>query len=239
MKKGFLSVLLLTLSLGLLYSCKDEPAPDNKIEDDTALDIGDFLPTKAGSWWLYNSTLPDQYLREATGIDTMKAGYNFKLYTYKPVSTGDKDPEYFGKFDGKDYYTLFTFDSLEANYFKVIILRDSTFVGDTWVNSGVMPYETSVISGEVDIKVYCEVKSLNHTIHTPDSTFNNVIMMQGRLTGTTALIPGEIDCGTITYYFVKGVGVVSQTFDIEIKVLGIKFFEKKHSETLADYHIEK
>lgn len=231
--------LLFIFSIGiLLYSCKNDVKPDNEIEDETPLDIADFMPTSAGSWWLYNSTLPDQFLREATGIDTLKSGYMFKLFTYKALSTGDKDPEYFGKFDGKDYYTLFTFDSVEANYFKVIILRDSAKVGDKWVNTGVMPYDAGLFSGEVDIKVNCEVLSTTDVIYSEDTTFTNVIKMQGKLTGTTAAIPGDIDCGTITYYFVKGIGVVSQNFDIEIKVGPVSFFKKKHSETLADWHIE-
>lgn len=240
MKKHFSTFLVLVLSVFLITSCKDKvPDGDNDPKDETPLDIGDFLPTKEGSWWLYNSTLPDQYLRKSTGKDTLKSGLMFKLFTYEAVSVGDKDAEYFGKFDGKDYYTLFTFDSVDANFFKVIILRDSCKVGDTWTNTGKMPYTAAGISGEVDIIVKCEIQSITDTYSMTDTTFNNVIKMHAKLSGTTAILPSTIDCGSVTYYFAKGIGVVRQEFDIKISLLGIKLFEKKHTETLFDYHIEK
>lgn len=234
----FLSIIVGSLALGL-GSCKPESGkiePENKVEDSVAKAIDNYLPSTAGSWWLYNSSLGDQYKREATGRDTLKADLLMKFFTYTAMSTMDDDPEYFGRFDESKYFTLFTFDSstTEANYIPLVVMKDEPFVGMEWLNEGEVAVDGY---GTVQMNATCKIESLTDVVVTDDTTFTNVVKMKATLKAKASAL-SWVNCGTITYWFVKQVGIVQQDFNIELKVLGVSLYEKIHLDVLTDYHIE-
>lgn len=225
---ALLGISLFTLSL---TSCKEKKG-DNEIEDGTAGIIDNYLPTTEGSWWLFNSTNPasSQYKREATGIDSLQDGLRFRYFTYTPLSTMDADPEYFGKFDGTDYYTLFNFGTpAEPKYFRAIVMKDDPFVGMSWVNTGSINY--GIVN--VDMEVTCQILTLTDAITTADTTFTNAIKLHGKLRAKTSVIPWGT-YGTVYFWFVPNVGIVKQEFDISLPA---GLYTKKHIDELVEYHI--
>lgn len=233
-----LSIIACSLALGF-SSCNPESKniePENNVEDSIPKSIDNYLPATGGSWWLYNSSLGDQFKREATGRDTLKADLLMKFFTYTAMSTMDDDPEYFGRFDESKYFTLFTFDSstTEANYIPLVVMKDEPFVGMEWLNEGEVAVDGY---GTVQMNATCKIESLSDVVVTDDTTFTNVVKMKATL---KARILGLdwVNCGTITYWFVKQVGIVQQDFNIELKMVGVTLYEKIHLDVLTDYHIE-
>lgn len=231
-------VIFAALAFGL-SSCNpssDNITPDNHIEDSIPKIIDNYLPSTAGSWWLYNSSLGDQFKREATGIDTLKSDLLMKFFTYTKLSTMDDDPEFFNRFDDSKYFTLFTFDSTEAdaNYIPLVVMKEDPYVGMEWLNEGSVMVDGY---GMVDMNAICKIESLSDVVVTDDTTFNNVVKMKATLKAKVAGI-SWVNCGTITYWFVKQVGIVQQDYNIELKLMGITLYEKIHLDVLTDYHIQ-
>lgn len=231
MKKFGFYILLSGLALASFNSCKDKKKPDNIIDDPIPASIDNYLPATAGSWWLYNSTDGNQYKRVATGTDSVKAGLTFEYFTFTNQTSLNQDPEYFNRFDGKNYFTLLTFDSstTDATYIKLLIMKDDPYVGMEWLNEGV----TSSDFGEVTMRASCKIESTTDIVETDDSTFTNAIRMKATLEGRTATIP-TVPCGTITFWFVKRIGIVKQDYNIGLP-LGL--YTNRHIEVLKASHI--
>lgn len=240
MKKNlavFSSVCLGALLLLNACSKSSKMDPENNIENPTtASSIDNYLPSTPGTWWLYNSSTGEQFKREATGIDTVVAGLTMKFFTNTKLATLDTDPEFFNRFDDNKYFTLFTFDSTAetANYIPLVVMKDNPYVGMEWLNEGFIDVDGY---GTVEMNAICSIESLTDVVVLDDTTFNNAVRMKANL---KAKAPGLswIDCGSITYWFVKTVGIVQQDFNIELKVLGVSLYKKNHLDVLKEFHIE-
>lgn len=216
----------------LLFSCKKRDG-DNDVDDPTPGTIDTYLPTTAGSWWLYeNESSYEQYKREATGIDSLKAGLVFKYFTFTPMATMDANPEFYGKFDGTDYYTLFDFTGDGSQYFKAIVMKDDPYVGMSWLNTDEIPYSL----GSVKVEVNCEIQSTTEVITTGGTTFNNVIKMKGKMRARVSAIPWT-DCGDVTFWFAPEVGIVKQDYNIRIRLMSVTLYENIHVDNLKSYYI--
>lgn len=238
--KKLLSILgIISASAWFMTSCEPPRVdPENEVTDSIPKSIDNYLPATAGSWWLYNTSLGDQYKRSATGTDTMKGGLKMKYFTYTNMTSLDENPEYFNRFDEVNYYTLFTFDSAasDASYIPLVVMKDDPYVGMSWENMSAIIDDTY---GEIEMKATCKVESLTDVIEIDDTTFTNVIKMKAKLEGTTSFISGWKDCGYITFWFVKRVGIVQQDYNIKISLAGATLFEKVHLDVLKAYHIEE
>lgn len=239
MKKSLLTIsaiLAVVFSMSI-FSCKpeDDTDKDNDVKDSIPTSIDNYLPTTTGSWWLYNSSTGKQYKRESTGKDSLRGGLTMKYFTYTDLSISDPNPEYFNRFDGDKYYTLFTLDSstVDPTYIPIIIMKDDPTVGMSWVNEGT---SSTAGYGDVTMRLTFTVESLTETIATDDSTFTNAIKVKGVLKGKNA-VTTWVDCGTITYWFVKRVGMVQQDYNIELKMAGITLYQDIHLDVLKNYNI--
>lgn len=244
MKQFSFAVSLFALLFSIsLFSCKKEDNnnnpdkdPDNNIVDSIPQSIDNYLPTTEGSWWLYNSSLGKQFKRESTGLDTFRGGLTMKYFIFTDLAEDDPNPEYFNRFDDNKYFSLFTLDSsiVDPTYIPIIIMKDNPTVGMTWINEG---SSSTGGFGTVLVQMSCTVESLTEKVVLDDTTFNNAIKVKGLLKAKNAATTW-VDCGSITFWFVKRVGVVQQDYNVSLSLAGITLYEKIHLDVLKSYHIE-
>ena len=209
-----------------MAACKKKG--DNQNLEDTNTPVSDYMSTKAGSWWLYSTDDGHYVKRVATGKDSLKMDLVFNYYEATDSSTGHVTPEYFGK-NGDKYLMLIDIDGNETNYLQAIIQKDNAQVGDTWTNTASVSY--SGIS--FDLLTEGEVISVNGTLMLNGHLYSQVTEVKNTLKGKLSSTPVYTNCGTVTMWFVKGIGVLRSNFDINI----LSFYQKHYEHSLVDYHI--
>ncbi len=207
----------------LLSSCKDKGKinPDNE-------GIDDFMPTKVENWWRYEANDGTVFKRYYTGRDTNIQGFNYNYYEQVNVNNGTIVKEFYGKFEG-NYYTLLKINDEGTLFVQAKVLNEDPKVGDTWTNAGDFEYSGVAFSAKVD----GEVVSISETATVNGLVLNDIVKVKSRL---FAKVPaGEwIDCGTVEMKIKKGVGIISEDYDIHVGT----WVNKIYKNWLLEYHIE-
>lgn len=218
---------LLALSVCTWISCKKG---DNEKLNDANDTVSDFMPVKAGCWWLYGSTDGSITRRVATGIDSMKLGRLYNYYENTDTMTQYFKPEYFGK-NGSLFLMLVDLDGSATNYMNVVVMKDNPQVGETWTNTG----DISYAGMSFDLKADGEVTGTGQTMTIGDHTYTDVVEINNKLKAKPALNPLYIDCGTAKAWFKKGVGIIKAKYDVHIS----SFYSIQYTDSLLNYHIEE
>lgn len=221
-----LSAFICVLSLGLACT---KPGDNEKLKGENE-PVGDFLPSKEGSYWLYGSNEGNVNRRVATGRDTSYNGRRYDYFENTDTNTHFVTPEYFGK-NGEFYLMLLDLDGSQQNYLDLIVLKDDPQVGEEWTNTGSISY-----SGlRFDLKTEGEITATGGTEVINGVTYTEVITTKNILKGKPAATPGYINCGSVQMSFVKGIGVIRTTIDLDI----LSFYRRFYSDSLLNYHIEE
>lgn len=219
--------LLSLAGLTLMVSCKKK-GDNQQLNSDNQVSV-DFMSTKEGSWWQYNSSDGNQYKRAATGRDSFKAGLTYNYYESTDLNSGHITPEYFGKNNDK-YLMLVDLSGTESNYMAAVLSKDNPVVGETFENTG-----SFTISGfPIDTKIEGEITAVNLTMTVNNNTFNNVVEVTNTLKAKPTATPLFTNCGTVTLWYSYGVGVLKEDFDIHI----LSLYNRHYTDSLIDYHIE-
>lgn len=218
-----LSMLGLALICAAGTSCK-KPKPI----DPTNEGIADFLPTNTQNWWLYEASDGTIFKRYFTGRDTVVDQFNYNLFEQVDTNTGTIVKEFYAKFEG-NYYTLLKVDNSGSAYVKSQVLNGDPKVGDEWTSNGSFNYGVNIPT-----KLESEVMSVNNTFTLNNNVvLDSVIEVKSDLYGKLNFVTWT-NCGTITMKFRRGVGVISE--DYNINVAG--FFQKQYSNHILNYHLE-
>src|SRR5690606_6614623 len=205
-----------------------KPGDNEKLKDENE-PVGDFLPSSEGSYWLYASNEGNVNRRVATGRDSVYNGKSYDYFENTDTTTEFVTPEYFGK-NGEFYLMLLDLDGSQQNYLDLIVMKDNPKVGDEWTNTGSINY-----SGlGFDLKTEGEILSVGGTEVINGVTYTDVITTKNVLKGKPAATPSYINCGSVQMSFVKGIGVIKTTIDIEI----LSFYNRYYSDSLLEYQIE-
>jgi hypothetical protein len=210
----------------LLYSCKKG---DNEKLDDNNNTVSDYMPTKAGSWWLYGSNDGSITRRVATGKDSLKEGKVYNYYENTDTATLYFKPEYFGK-NGDKFLMLVDLDGSATNYMAVVVNKDNAVLGDTWSNTGNISYSGM----SFNLLAEGEVTGVGQTLVINGHTYTDVLELNNKLKAKPVLSPIYSDCGTAKAWFKKGVGIIKADYDIHIS----SFYSKQYTDSLLDYHFE-
>jgi len=219
------SIAAITIAGLLFVSCKKG---DNEKLGDTNDQVSSFMSTKQGSWWLYHGKSNTFSLREATGKDSMKMGLSYNYYTLTDTFLNTTIPEYFGKNNGM-FIMLVDLDGSQTNYMNVVVCKENAKVGDTWQNTGDITY-----SGiKFDLLTEGEVIATGETITVAGKEYKDVATLKSKLKGKIHLTPTYVNCGDVTMWYAKDVGIIKSNFDISIS----SFYSNKYQDSLIDYHI--
>ncbi|XZF13711.1 hypothetical protein ACTHGU_18170 [Chitinophagaceae bacterium MMS25-I14] len=221
-------LVLFSVLLFFAFTACRKKVGDNVNLNPSNQTANDYMPTTAGSWWLYGAVDGTVIKRHATGKDSVKNGLLFSYYESVDTNSGYITPEYFGK-NGDMYDMLIDLDGGQTNYMTIIVQRDSLYTGQSWDNTGSISY-----SGiNFDLLAESHVVSLNGTYASNGKTYNNVVFITNNLKAKPSIAPLYSNCGTIDMWFVKGVGIVKEKMNVSIAGQFSKYYE----DSLLDYSV--
>lgn len=222
--KKLLSFTSLAAVAGLLFfsSCKpDEIDPTNE-------GIDDFMPTNVENWWRYEANDGTVFKRYYTGRDTNIQGFNYNYYEQVDVNNGTIVKEFYGKFEG-NYYSLLKINDDGTAFVKAMVLNSDPKVGNTWSNEGDFTYNGIQFSAKVD----GEVLSITDTATVNGVLISDIVRVKTKLNAKVPL-GSWVDCGTVEMKIKKGVGIISEDYDIHV----LSFVNKTYKNWLLEYHIQ-
>lgn len=222
--RNFVLFIAGALFIGAISSCKKEGVNQNL--DPNAQKKYDFMSVKKGSYWKYGSRNGVTYTRYALEKDSIKNGLTYS-YFERTDSIGNVLPEYFGK-NNQYYITLIDLDGGKTNYLPYVFWKDSAVRGTTWNNTGQIYYE---VTGNVDGLIESVQSEDSLTMTIGSKTYTNVVHVHSDLKAT--LINAKI--GTIDIWFVKGLGMLREEFNVNI----FGAYQQSHTDSLLEYHIQE
>lgn len=227
-----LKTSLLILGIAVAASaCKKKEGDNTKLDPNNNTSIEGYMSTKAGSWWLYNTSESKILKRTATGLTKEKDGFVYDLY--KMVDTTSSMQEEIDDFFAKNeenYISLLDLDGSQTNYVRAIIYKENAPIGNTWENTHTMSY-----SGlNFDILITSEIKGVNETKVINGVTYDSVFVTYNKLQGRQLpLFPLWQDCGYVELWFKRGVGILKREYDISI----LNVFSRTYHDEILSYHI--
>lgn len=223
---SYITIIIAATTAVLLPSCKKGA---NEHLDEHNNPVSDYMPTKAGSWWLYGSNDGSITRRVATGRDSVKLDRSYNYYENTDTVTQYFKPEYFGK-NGDNFLMLVDLDGSATQYMNVVVNKDNAQIGDTWDNTGDMTYSGITFN----LMAEGEVTAVGTTMTINGHTYSDVIEINNKLKAKPVISPVYTDCGTAKAWFKKGVGIIKADYDIHLS----SFLSKQYTDSLLDYYIE-
>lgn len=222
--RNLIIAVLACVAIVMVSSCKKSGVNQNL--DPNAQKDYDFMSTKSGSYWKYGSRSGVTYTRYARGKDTVKNGLKYS-YFERIDTAAHLLPEYFGK-NNQYYITLIDLDGAETTYLPYVFWKDSAKTGDSWDNTGQVYHP---LAGNVDALIESDQSEDGLSMTIGSKTYTNVVHVHSDIKVT--LLSTRI--GTMDIWFVKGLGVLREEFNIDI----FGAYTQSHTDSLIDYHIEK
>lgn len=231
MKLKIISTILLGSSL-LFTACKKKEGDNTKNDPDKQESVAEYMSTKPGSYWYYQSNEGNIHYRTATGLMEVVNGRKYDLYLSYDTNSVMKEEvkNYYAKNENK-YLTLIDLDGKQENYLEAIVYQDNSKIGDEWLNTG-----TVKLSGfNVDVEIYCKVVDNNATKVINGVTYDSVFVTKNTLKARQLpLVPTFVNVGTVDMWFKKGIGILGSNFDISI----LSLYSRQYNDELIYFHIE-
>ena len=221
----------------LFFSCKKKEGANQNLDPDKQ-ERSNYMSTKEGSWWLFASKDNLTIKRIATGKDSIKKGLLFSYFekwdiTDYPANEPEITPEYFGKNENK-YVSLLSFDETQTNYVTLVFLLDSAKKGDSWENTEDYTYNNI----KMNLYVKSSVAFIDGSLELGKlGTINDVTKVHHELKGKTNFMATYTNVGTLDIWFAKGIGIVKQDMNVDIKLFGSSIVSRQYADSLIDYHI--
>lgn len=221
----FWGVIALSLFV-CLASCRKKG--DNEKLTGENQNAPELMPTDSGSWWLMKDNNGEITITTATGRDSFIENNTYEYYEMRDTGTGAITPYFYAKNDG--YYLSLPDITGQGDFIPTIICTVNPKVGDTWTNTSLIHYSGIPVSIKSNGKVVTTTGSLTINGH----TYQNVVETENDLKAKPSFSPVWMDAGTLTIYFVSGIGIIKN--DLDVDVSGV--FQTYVSDELLDYHIE-
>ena len=213
--KLFAALTALTV---VFAACKKDNNNDNNNGGTTE----DYQPTSAGSTWQYNST---------TGSYTETAAASSRDSTidgekYVAFDNSNGGTRYVNKNNGV-YKSYSYFQQIQKDL-KLTYLKDAD-AGTTWQD--VVNYSYNGI--DIPITFSYTIASRDRDTVVNNKTYNNVIVVDTKVSASSLLVGGDGTIGTARRYYAKGVGAISST--LNFNALGITASDTTY---LVSYNIK-